>query len=85
MHEKRSFRIHEKSTTISLELPFWRSLEEIAMSRDINLSTLITRLNDDFQGSGESNFSSFIRVFCLSRVSGLTDAEGKLLSPTEGE
>ncbi len=85
MHEKRSFRIHEKSTTISLELPFWRSLEEIAKSREISLVTLIAHLKDSFQESGETNFSSFIRVFCLSHYSGLTDTAGGPRPLKEGE
>ncbi len=74
MNEKRSFRIHKKSTTISIEPPFWRTLEKVAKSQNINLSTLITQINGDFMKQDENNFSSYLRVFCLSHSSGLGEA-----------
>jgi len=74
MNEKRSFRIHGQSTTINLELPFWHKLEEAAVTYDIELSSLITRLHDDYKSLNGTNFTSHLRVFCLLGTTSMNHA-----------
>ncbi len=74
--EKKSVRIHGRSTTVRLERPFWSALEEIAEEEGVGLSALISRINGvywerDMDGSREKdkpNLASCLRVFCLMRA-----------------
>ncbi len=47
--EKRSFRVHGRSTTIKLERPFWQALEEISWDQSRSLVALITDLSDGYR------------------------------------
>ena len=61
---KRSINIGGRKTSVSLEEPFWTALKEIAKSRPLGVSELITIID---QGRGEqANLSSAIRIFVLS-------------------
>ncbi|MBT3306232.1 MAG: ribbon-helix-helix domain-containing protein [Alphaproteobacteria bacterium] len=69
--EKRSFRIHRRSTTVKLERPFWDQLEGIARARQLTLGDLIEKIDETCRteegaGTGNRNLASFIRVFCLT-------------------
>ena len=44
--EKRGFRIHGHSTTISLERAFWNVLDDMASESKITLPRLIERVHD---------------------------------------
>ena len=67
---KRSFRIHQRSTTIKLESPFWQALEDIAEAQMISLADLIAKIDDRCRAVTEGaadkpNLASCLRVFCL--------------------
>lgn len=68
--EKKSFRIHGRSTTIKLERPFWQALEEISWNRSRSLVALVTDVSDGRSACNQNpedapNLASCLRVFCL--------------------
>jgi predicted DNA-binding ribbon-helix-helix protein len=67
--EKRSFRIHRHSTTLSLERAFWSVLELIAETEATTVAGLITRIHDHCQFVNDRNLASCLRVVCLKYVS----------------
>lgn len=76
MSEKRSLRIRQRSTTIRLELPFWRALEEIAENQGMSLVTLITSVEENClqkvnSVQDKSNLASCLRVYCLRQFTKL--------------
>lgn len=60
---KRSITIAGHRTSISMEQPFWKALQEIATLRGQSMSTVITEI--DAQSTG--NLSSAIRLFVLAQ------------------
>ncbi len=82
--EKRSFRIHSRSTTVKLEFPFWQALEKIAKAKRISLAALISRIDDEYRNgdepsSGEKNLASCLRVFCLTSADKQINGQGRSL------
>ena len=67
--EKRSFRIHGHSTTLSIERAFWSVLELIAETEATTVAGLITRIHDHCQFVNDRNLASCLRVVCLKYVS----------------
>jgi predicted DNA-binding ribbon-helix-helix protein len=63
---KRSIVIAGHKTSVSLEDAFWKSLKEIAMSRDLALSELVASID---RGRRQGNLSSAIRLFVLDHYS----------------
>lgn len=61
---KRSIRISGHSTSISLEQVFWELLRQIAESRSISLSALVSEIDQQRQGS----LSASLRLFVLSEL-----------------
>lgn len=59
---KRSLRIAGHATSISLEEPFWRLLQNIAQSRRITVAALVEEIDRARQGA---NLSSAVRVHIL--------------------
>lgn len=59
---KRSLVINRRKTSVTLEDPFWTSLNEIAGSRDMTVSQLIATIDTERR---QSNLSSAIRLFVL--------------------
>ena len=59
---KRSVRIAERKTSISVEDNFWQSLKDIAEERNCSVDELITQIKEI---SDQRNLSSAIRVFVL--------------------
>jgi predicted DNA-binding ribbon-helix-helix protein len=59
---KRSIVIGGHQTSVSLEEPFWNALKEIASTRSMTLSELVTGINADRQ---HGNLSSVLRLFVL--------------------
>ena len=59
---KRSIVIAGHKTSVSLEDAFWKSLKEIADSRDLTLSDLVASIDTDRHNG---NLSSAIRLFVL--------------------
>lgn len=60
---KRSVTIGGHRTSITLEDMFWQALREIADSRRVSISTLLSEING---GRQATNLSSHIRLFVLS-------------------
>jgi len=70
MAEQRSIRLHSRSTTIRLELPFWQALEDIAKNQTIKMSALIMRVDHECRTTQQQNLASCLRVFCLKHYGG---------------
>jgi predicted DNA-binding ribbon-helix-helix protein len=63
--EKRGFRIHGHSTSISLERAYWEVLDEMAREAGIPLSRLIEKVHDGCLVANDRNIASCMRVICL--------------------
>ena len=62
--KKRSIKVDEHRTSVTLEDEFWSSLQQIAASRSITLSRLVGEID---KGRDEiENLSSAIRLFVLA-------------------
>jgi predicted DNA-binding ribbon-helix-helix protein len=59
---KRSVRLDDRRTSISIEAPFWDALAEIASSLKASRGELIERVNRNLSNG---NLSSALRVFVL--------------------
>ena len=59
---KRSVVIAGHKTSVSLEDEFWNALKEVAASRDMTLSELVSAIDADRE---HGNLSSAIRLFVL--------------------
>ena len=64
--KKRSVRIANHSTSITLEAEFWNELKKIAACDHITLSALVARIDAERSG----NLSSALRLFVLKRLKG---------------
>ena len=60
---KRSLRIDGSKTSVTLEDAFWNALREIAATRNIRVSELISTIKIERRRGG--NLSSAIRLFVL--------------------
>ena len=65
--ETRSVRLAGHSTSIRLEMMYWRVLEDLARSQGMTLPRFLTVLYDEvLQTHGEArNFASLLRCACL--------------------
>ena len=63
---KRSIVIDVDNYSVSLEDPFWTELKNIAHTRQVTLSDLVTKIEDTRE---QSNLSSAIRLFCCFTTS----------------
>jgi predicted DNA-binding ribbon-helix-helix protein len=61
---KRSVRIANHSTSISLESEFWDELKMIALHEKISLNELVSRIDAERKG----NLSSALRLHVLKRL-----------------
>ena len=62
--KKRSVTIHGHRTSISLEDPFWDSLNEIAAKRGQSLASLISEIDKNRDGG----LSSALRLFVFAEL-----------------
>ena len=62
--KKRSVTIHGHRTSISLEDPFWDSLNDIAAKRGQSLASLITEIDKNRDGG----LSSALRLFVFAEL-----------------
>ncbi len=67
---KRSIVIASHKTSVSLEDAFWTGLKEIAASRDVTLSDLVSTIDSERR---HGNLSSAIRLFVLDYYRSRTD------------
>jgi predicted DNA-binding ribbon-helix-helix protein len=73
MTTKRSVTIAGHRTSISLEQPFWKALQDIADKRGASLAALIGEIdNDRARGTRPVNLSSALRVYVLNAVQSKT-------------
>jgi len=63
--EKRGFRIHGHSTTVSLERAFWNVLEAMASECNLTMPRLLEYVLDNCLVANDKNLSSCLRVICL--------------------
>ena len=63
---KKSFTIGNHRTSISLEPEFWDSLEIKAKERDISLSKLVLKIDNE-KPKDYSNLASYIRIWVLKK------------------
>jgi len=63
--EKRGFRIHGHSTTVSLERAFWNVLDAMAEDCGMPVARLIEQVLDSCMVANDKNLSSCLRVICL--------------------
>jgi len=78
---KRSIVIAGHKTSVSLEDAFWKGLKEIAATRNIPLSDLVSTIDNERQ---HGNLSSAIRLFVLDYYraqAGGADMSGREFSP----
>jgi predicted DNA-binding ribbon-helix-helix protein len=59
---KRSIVIAGHKTSVSLEDAFWKGLKEIATSRDLTLSKMVSAIDTE---RAQGNLSSALRLFVL--------------------
>jgi predicted DNA-binding ribbon-helix-helix protein len=59
---KRTITIGHRKTSVTLEMPFWDGLEEIANERRLTVSMLVEKIKADL---GKGNLSSACRLFVL--------------------
>lgn len=64
---KRSVILRERSTSISLETPFWETVRVAASENGLALSALLNHID---KMRGDNNLSSAIRVFAFFYVQG---------------
>ena len=80
---KRSLIIAGHKTSISVEDPFWKALQDIAAAKGITVSELVAHIDRDRQ---QRNLSSHIRLFVLayyqSQVAALGATDQTVSSPT---
>jgi predicted DNA-binding ribbon-helix-helix protein len=78
---KRSIVIAGHKTSVSLEDAFWKGLKEIAATRNIPLSDLVSTIDNERQ---HGNLSSAIRLFVLDHYrsqAGASDMPSREFSP----
>ena len=63
---KRSIRIAQHNTSISLEPEFWAELKAIAGREKISLNQLVARIDNERKG----NLSSALRLYVLKHLKG---------------
>lgn len=70
----RSLRINGQSTSIRLEMMFWRTLEQIAESENLSTPLFISKLHSEVMDiHGEAgNFTSVLRCTCLNYTAKLS-------------
>lgn len=64
---KKSFTIGNHRTSISLEQEFWDALEIKAKERDVSLSKLILKIDNE-KPKDYNNLASYIRIWVLRKI-----------------
>ena len=65
--QKKSFTIGNHRTSISLEPEFWDALELKANERDVSLSKLVLKIDNE-KPKDYNNLASYIRVWVLKKI-----------------
>jgi predicted DNA-binding ribbon-helix-helix protein len=80
LNAKRSVVIGRHKTSVSLEDAFWKGFNEIAASRNMTLSDLLSTIDSDRQ---HGNLSSAIRLFVLGHYCAQVDARKSAERPID--
>ena len=64
---KKSFTIGNHRTSISLEPEFWDALEIKAKQRDVSLSKLVLKIDNE-KPKDYNNLASYIRIWVLKKI-----------------
>ena len=64
---KKSFTIGNHRTSISLEPEFWDALKIKAKERDVSLSKLVLKIDNE-KPKDYNNLASYIRVWVLKKI-----------------
>ncbi len=64
---KKSVKIGNHATSVTLEIAFWEKLKKIADEQNCSLRSIIAKI--DKENAGRCNLSSAIRVFILKNNS----------------
>ena len=64
---KKSFTIGNHRTSISLEPEFWDALELKANERDVSLSKLVLKIDNE-KPKDYNNLASYIRIWVLNKL-----------------
>ena len=64
---KKSFTIGNHRTSISLEPEFWDALEIKAKERNVSLSKLVLKIDNE-KPKDYNNLASYIRVWVLKKI-----------------
>ena len=64
---KKSFTIGNHRTSISLEPEFWDALEIKAKERNVSLSKLILKIDNE-KPKDYNNLASYIRIWVLRKI-----------------
>ena len=64
---KKSFTIGNHRTSISLEPEFWDFLEIKAKERDVSLSKLVLKIDNE-KPKDYNNLASYIRIWVLKKI-----------------
>ncbi len=73
--EKRGFRLHGHSTTVTLERAFWNVLDAMAQDCGLPVPRLIEQVLDSCMVANDKNLSSCLRVICLKYLNIYAAAE----------
>ena len=76
---KRSITINGHRTSVSLEQPFWDSLQDIAASRGQSLARLVQNIDRKRDGG----LSSALRLFILAELKKETAADKTDIKPLD--
>jgi predicted DNA-binding ribbon-helix-helix protein len=63
-HSEACVVLRGHKTSVNLQEPFWQAIREIAETRGVSATSLVTEIDDNRKGSG--NLSSALRVFVLT-------------------
>ena len=64
---KKSFTIGNHRTSISLEREFWDALEIKAKEKDVSLSKLVLKIDNE-KPKDYNNLASYIRIWVLKKI-----------------
>ena len=64
---KKSFTIGNHRTSISLEQEFWDALEIKAKEKDVSLSKLVLKIDNE-KPKDYNNLASYIRIWVLKKI-----------------
>ena len=65
--QKKSFTIGNHRTSISLEPEFWDALGKKAKERDVSLSKLVLKIDNE-KPKDYINLASYIRIWVLKKI-----------------